>query len=177
MSHSDVELIAAVLNGDVRPFGELVRRHQQAIALYLWNLLGHHHDCEELTQDAFLQAFRKLSRYDSAKASFRTWVMVIARNKAFSTLAKKSPDLVDELPDTPRHDDPAAATTAAEWRESLDQAMSQLPLAQRSAFIMAEIQELPYAEIAEIEDVEIGTIKSRVARAKAALRTRVPKTI
>ena len=103
--------------------------------------------------------------------------MVIARNKAFSAAAKMAPELVAELPEPQQESDPGAAMDAVEWRRCLDAALEQLPIAQRSAFVLAEIHELPYAEIAQIEGVELGTVKSRVARAKAALRARVPKAI
>lgn len=167
------EIIADVLRGATERFGELVELHQRTLMVYLWNLLPNHHDCEEVVQEAFLQGFKNLSSFDPTKASFRTWMMVIARRRGLNLLAKKAPRTVSELPEASNEVDPAAALCRDEWQQQLDAALESLPFPQRSAFVLAEVQEMPYAQIAKIEDAAIGTIKSRVSRAKEHLRQRL----
>ncbi len=169
----DHQAIADVLAGTAGAFRDLVERHQRVVWTFAWNLLRNDADAEDLTQDVFVAAFRSLHTFDAARARFSTWLLTIARNRCCTMLKTRQPSVVDEeitdsLPTAER------AVTDSELWQQLDTALGQLPAEQRSAFVLAEIQELPYSEIAAIEGVQIGTVKSRVSRAKARLRDVFP---
>jgi len=168
---TDDQLIAEVLRGNRSRYAELVARHQRTLLQYLWNLAPNRHDCEELAQEALLRAFRHLSGFDSSRSCFRTWLLTIARNLAFNFSAKQRPQPMSELPEAPTHDgEPSRNLEQREWFKQLDVALARLPLEQRSAFVLIEIQQLSYADAAEVEGVPLGTIKSRVSRAKQLIR-------
>ena len=173
MPASDSEIINAVLEGDSYSFGELVDRYQARLMRYLINLLGNHHDCEEIVQDSFMQGFRHLNAFDSNKSCFEAWLTTIARRKAFNYKQKKRPSTIAQMNETK---DYAPNNQAMEgWREELDTALARLPILQRSAFTLTEIQQMPYEQVSKIEGVPIGTIKSRVSRAKEKLRNILEK--
>ena len=167
---TDDQLIGEVLQGDQSCFARLIERHQRALLQYLWNLASSEHDCEELSQETLLRAYRNLSTFDASRSSFRTWLLTIARNLAFNHVAKRRPHLTSELPDVAVCEEPSRRLEHREWFSKLDEALGRLPWEQRSAFVLIEIQELTYAEAAVIEDVPVGTVKSRVSRAKRQIR-------
>ena len=168
----DASLVAAVLAGNVPAFRQLVERHQGLVFTFVRNLLHSPADAEDIAQETFLAAYRHLATFDARRARFRTWLLTIARNEALSRLRRTPPPTsAGDLAEAPSGDaEPHIGLHQAELWNALDDALDHLPLEQRTAFLLAEIQELPHAEIAEIESVEIGTIKSRVSRAKERLR-------
>ena len=166
----DRTLIARVLAGDVEAFRELVERHQRRVCGFVRNLVRHALDAEDLVQEVFVAAFRKLDSFDAERSQFSTWLLTIARNQCLNHLKRSSLATASEFDVEARTAQPLDAVLSRELHALLDAALDRLPLEQRTAFILAEIQELPYAEIAIIEEVELGTIKSRVSRAKQRLR-------
>jgi RNA polymerase sigma-70 factor (ECF subfamily) len=168
--NDDGAVIASVQAGATDAFRLLVDRYQPLVWTFCRNLLRQPADAEDLTQDVFLAAFRKLSSYDSERGAFSTWLFTIARNRCCNRLQQRQP--IHDSTEEPLDRGPTPEETLADrevW-DRLDRALAQLPLEQRTAFVLAEIQELPHREIAEIEGVEVGTVKSRVSRAKARLR-------
>lgn len=168
----DWTLIERVLAGDVEAFRELVERHQRRVFGFVRNLVRYGPDAEDLVQEVFVAAFRKLDSFDARRSLFSTWLLTIARNRCLNHLQRQS---VATIPTTEFDVEastvqPMDAMLSREFHVRLDAALDLLPLEQRTAFVLAEIQELPYAEIALIEEVELGTIKSRVSRAKQRLR-------
>ncbi len=168
----DRTLIERVLAGDVEAFRELVERYQRRVFVFVRNLVRHAPDAEDIVQDVFVAAFRKLNTFDSERSQFSTWLLTIARNRCLNHLKRSSITAISssEFDVESRAAQPLDVVLNHESYARLDVALDLLPLEQRTAFVLAEIQELPYAEIAIIEDVEIGTIKSRVSRAKQRLR-------
>lgn len=161
--------IAHVLAGATDAFRGLVERHQRLVWTFAWNMLRNDADAEDLVQEVFVAAFRNLAAFDVHRARFSTWLLTIARNRCCTRLKTRAPTIAS---DEPSDGDAAPDTAVADselWQQ-LDAALERLPAEQRSAFVLAEIQELPYSEIAAIAGVEIGTVKSRVSRAKARLR-------
>jgi RNA polymerase sigma-70 factor, ECF subfamily len=162
--------VRRVLAGRTDDFRVLVDRHQQSIFRFAFGLVGNREEAEDITQESFLAAFANLSGYDSGHAVFSTWLFTIARNRCINVLKRRRPIALDETRSI------ADATSAdpvvnRELSEQLDRALAALPVEQRSAFVLAEIEELPYAEIARIERASLGTVKSRIHRAKQRLQS------
>ena len=165
-------MIEQVLAGDVDSFRELVERHQRRVFLFVRNLVRLAPDAEDIVQEVFVAAFRKLNSFDAGRSQFSTWLLTIARNRCLNHLKRLSAATIPstETDVEARTVQPLDAMLSRELHARLDAALDLLPLEQRTAFVLAEIQELPYAEIALIEKVELGTVKSRVSRAKQRLR-------
>jgi RNA polymerase sigma-70 factor, ECF subfamily len=166
----DQELVRRVLAGQTDDFRVLVDRHQQPVFRFASGLLRNHEEAQDVTQEAFLAAFVNLSAYDSSRAAFSTWIFTIARNRCINLLKQRRPIAFNE-PDSIEDVAPADALVNQELSQQLDRALAALPVEQRSAFVLAEIEELPYAEIARIERTSVGTVKSRIHRAKQRLQS------
>jgi RNA polymerase sigma-70 factor (ECF subfamily) len=122
---------------------------------------------EDLTQIVFVEAFRRLKDFDPARSRFSTWLFMIARSRVLNALKKKSPILLAELPE--QYAD-APESEGRDRLRTLDQALHQLPGKQKRAFTLVALEELSYAEAAQIECTTVGTIKSRVSRAREFLK-------
>ena len=170
MEIEDRELVKRVLAGQTDDFRLLVDRHQPAIFRFASGMLGNREEAQDATQEAFLSAFANLSGYDSSRAAFSTWLFTIARNRCINLLKKSRPVALDE-PEMVRGDATTDPIARQELSEQLNCALAALPVDQRSAFVLAEIEELPYAEIARIEKTSLGTVKSRIHRAKQRLQS------
>jgi RNA polymerase sigma-70 factor (ECF subfamily) len=166
----DLAVIERVLHGDVEAFRALVLRYQGMVFGLLQTLLRSAADREDLAQEVFLAAFRNLASYRPAQARFSTWLLTIARNKCLNLLKKKKGVALPELPEGIDTRTPDALLEEKELFGQLDAALAALPLEQKTAFVLAEIQGLSYEEIAAIEGVSLGTVKSRVSRARDRLR-------
>jgi len=166
----DRELVKRVLAGQTDYFRVLVDRHQQSIFRFATGLLGNREEAQDVTQDAFLAAFASLSGFDSSRAAFSTWLFTITRNRCINLLKRNRPVAIDQL-DMIQDATPADPIVTRELSQQLDSALAALPVEQRSAFVLAEVEELPYAEIARIEQISLGTVKSRIHRAKQRLQS------
>jgi RNA polymerase sigma-70 factor (ECF subfamily) len=166
----DTEAIRRVLQGETSCFRVLVERYQAPLFCFLRNLVGDVADCEDLAQETFLAAFRNLALYRPDAAKFSTWLFTIARNKCLNWLEKRRPLGLSQLPEQADRRTPETALAESEFFKQLDAALAALPFEQKTAFILAEIQELSYEEIGRIEGIDIGTVKSRIARARGKLR-------
>jgi RNA polymerase sigma-70 factor (ECF subfamily) len=166
----DRELVRRVLAGQTDDFRVLVERHQRPIFRFAAGLLGNRAEAEDVTQEAFLAAFANLSGYDSSRAAFSTWLFTIARNRCINLLKRTRPIALNEL-DSIGGVGSTDPIVRQELSQQLDRALASLPVEQRSAFVLAEIEELPYAEIARIEGTSLGTVKSRIHRAKQRLQS------
>src|SRR5207244_2760826 len=115
-------------------------------------------------------AWTHLATYDPARGAFFTWLVRIARNRALNVLAKRTPEAMAEVPDRAAPVPADDGLTREQAHRRLDAALAALPAEQRAAFALSEIHGLPLADVAEIEDVPLGTVKSRIARAREKLR-------
>jgi RNA polymerase sigma-70 factor (ECF subfamily) len=159
-----------VLAGQTDGFRTLVDRHQQPIFRFASRLLGNWQAAEDVTQEVFLAAFVNLAGYDSSRAAFSTWLFTMARNRCINLLQQRQPIPLDES-EAIGDVTPTDPLVNQELSQQLDRALAALPLEQRSAFVLAEIEELPYAEIARIERTSLGTVKSRIHRARQRLQS------
>ena len=165
----DSDIVKRVLNGDVDSFRILVERYQRPVLSMIQRLIWDSHRCEEIGQDVFVMAFRKLSAFDPARSQFSTWLFTIARNMSINALKKKIPVPMEILPEMPNSRNPSDELSDKEIFTQLDEALKTLPGKLQRAFILAEFEQMPYEEIARIEGARLGTIKSRINRARARL--------
>ena len=173
MRELDELTFAACRRGDPRAFRRLVEAFQGPVVALCRALAGA--DGEDLAQDTFVRVHAALPAFDpSGPASLRGWILTIARrlctDRARHTgrgieVMIPPPDLADEAP-RPDEQIEQARLRARVWR-----ALATLPPDQRAVLALFEWEGLPYEEIAAIEDVPVGTVRSRLARARAALKT------
>ena len=165
----ETDVIHHVLNGDVNSFRLLMQRYQKPVISMINNIINDQQMCEDIAQDVFFTAYKKLSSFDSARSNFSTWLFTIARNKSLNTLKKKRALFMSQLPEKADLRNPSDELGERELFDKFDSILQTLPAKQKTAFVLAEFQKLSYAEIAHIEGVRIGTIKSRINRAKRKL--------
>lgn len=168
-AHRENEIIARVKAGYASDFEHLVRLYQSALFRIVGNLVDGSM-VEDLVQDVFLAAFSQIQGFDPQRGTFRTWIYQIARNRALNAGKKKRELLTAEDPviadmRTPSHD-----LLVKEAYSRLDRALGELKFQDRVIFVLAELEGLSYAEIARIEELALGTVKSRLARIKMKLR-------
>lgn len=172
----DASLIAATLAGDTAAFGQLVGEYQDRLYNSLLRVLGSAEDAADIVQDAFVQAYTKLDTFRGTSA-FYTWLYRIAFNLAMSHARKgrkaTSLDSIKALAgDEPMDGQPTAETGALmqERAELVHAALAELNLEHRQIIVLREIDGLSYDEIAEILSVPVGTVRSRLFRARLELR-------
>ena len=163
------EVIQRVLDGDTEPFRLFVERYAGVVTRMIRNLTDDSHTCEDLAQEVFLTAYAKLRTFDPARSQFCTWLLTIARNKAVNAAGRKKPRYMADPPEQADASDPEMSAERKELLAALDRAVLALPLNQRTALVLAEFEQLPYEQIAQIEGVRLGTIKSRANRARVRL--------
>src|SRR5262245_57543928 len=169
--NDDLDAIQRVLSSDVESFRPLVERYQRPLLTLVRNLTPPSTDHEGVAQEVFLAAFRCLASFDPKRSAFSTWLFTIARNRCRNELARRRPVVGAELPEVVDLRAPEQAASEAELFRQLDAALNALPFEQRSAFVLAHLQGLSYEEVGRIEGIGVGTVKSRIARAREKLRT------
>ncbi|WP_195821359.1 RNA polymerase sigma factor [Roseobacter sp. MH60115] len=166
----DIDLVKAVASGDKRAMHAFYMRHNDAVYAFAFSRCGNTDLASDCVHDSMLDVWRSASSF-AGKSSVKTWLFSIARNKLIDALRKRGKlsyvDEVPELEDTAPN--PEAAAIAAAERERLHHCIEGLSGPQRSAIRLAFLEDLSYPEIAEVEVVPIGTIKTRVFHAKQAL--------
>jgi len=125
---------------------------------------------EDLVQDVFLSTFAQIQNFDPRLGTFRTWIYRIARNRALNFRKKKREQLMVEEPLVVEQHTPSHDLLVKEAFSRLDQALNELKFQDRVIFVLAELEGLSYAEIAQIEKLALGTVKSKLARVKIKLR-------
>lgn len=172
MTIDDAGLAAHARNGDSRAFTELVSRHQDRVFRFVFRMVGSREEAMDITQETFMKAWQAMPRW-RPDAQFGTWLLQIARNGALDVLRRGRIVAFEPLDDALPVADPAATpeqrVEARRRIESLDAALRALPVEHREVLLLREVEDLSYAEIAQALDVAEGTVKSRIARARAAL--------
>ena len=166
---TEEQMIQDVRDGKTDSFRWIIERYQRPVFQMISNLVADSHAAEDIAQDVFVAVFQKLSTFDSMRSRFSTWIFTIARNKSINYLRKKRPVSLDsqEIQVSVNSDN---SLEDSELFRQMDAALNQMPKAQKRAFVLAEFENLPYDRIAQIECVSIGTVKSRIHRAKKKLR-------
>jgi RNA polymerase sigma-70 factor, ECF subfamily len=181
-SDREAALIAQCVSGDEQACAELVAQHQRMVYQLSLHLLADHNEALDLSQEVFLQVFRTLPRF-RAQSSLRTWIYRIVVNQAknrqrwWRRRHKSSQVSLDEhvlahgeFPSNGNGTSPDRVFGQRELAARLKDALLELPFDQRTAIVLREIDGLSYEEIAFSQGVAVGTVKSRLARAREILR-------
>lgn len=177
----EAALIERCVNGDEAACADLVAAHQRTVFNLAFHLLGDRDEALDVSQEVFLRVFRTLSRF-RGQSALRTWIYRIVVNQVSNRQRwwrrRRQADLIS-LDDHLRHCGELEATreilpdrllASKETAARIWAAMEQLPFDQRTALVLREIDGLRYEEIAFTLDVAVGTVKSRLTRARQALR-------
>ena len=173
-------MIAAILSGDHELFHKLIRPHERSVYLMALALLHNEADAEDAAQEAFLKAYRNLSRF-RAEARFSTWLISIVLNEARGRLRRIQPALTDSLDDdregkvTPQlmtdwREIPSQVLERQEIRILIRRALIALPLAYREVFVLRELEDRNVQETAETLGITPASVKMRLHRARLMLQ-------
>jgi len=182
---TDEELIIRVLAGGTAAFEELVNRYERAIVNFIYRMIGDYDQALDLAQEVFFKVYRSLGRFDPT-FRFSTWLYRIASNRSIDHLRKKSPALfsLDDPGDASSRTDrvvqlrsasrgPDELLASVELGRQIGQAIESLPPGYRELVLLRHLQGMPYATIAQMKRLPLGTVKNRLFRAREILRKRM----
>jgi len=175
----DSDVVRSFLDGDERAFGELVRRYDSRLLNFVFRTVGDRERAQDLVQETFVRVYRHMHRFDQSK-KFSTWIYTIAGNLAKNELRNRSRNPLvlfqtirknweaDHRPlewedSTFRPDD---LFRKRHLKELVEKAVAELPEHHRIVFVLRELEGKTYEEIAEITNCNLGTVKSRLNRAR-----------
>ena len=171
-TRADEADVARARAGDTAAFAALVRRHQDRVFGFILRMLDARDEAMELTQDVFVKAWQALPGW-RPEARFSTWLLQIARNAALDQLRRRrvvqfaplddGMDVADTAPG------PEARYASRQRQALLENALQQIAAEHREILLLREVEDLSYAELAAVLGIAEGTVKSRLARARAAL--------
>ena len=183
---SDLDLVRGIKSGDGDAFEQMVQRYHARVYSLSYGVLRNAEDAEEATQDSFLTLYRKIGTFDESKKFF-SWFYRVALNQAYSRARRRKPGIKVSIQEPRFSDD--GHFTATDWpdagvaiedeaaaRELAARAgefIDELPRAYRDAIWMADVEEMPPAEIAEVLGISMAAFKSRLHRARLHVRQRL----
>lgn len=182
----DADTVQQAIDGNFHAFEALVTQTEARVYSHLLRMVSNPDDAKELLQETYLSAFKNLKSFQG-NSSFYTWVYRIATNHALMLFRKKRPEVpFDELP-IPTHEelkkrkisdwalDPALAAHRKEVRDILDEAIAKLPPPYRAVVLLRDVEGLSTAETAQALEIQEGAVKTRLHRARLALRESLSK--
>jgi RNA polymerase sigma-70 factor (ECF subfamily) len=173
----DAELVKRVQAGDTAAFDILVQKYQHKVVNLVGRFVSDHAECQDIAQDAFIKSFKAINSF-RGDSQFYTWLYRIAANTAKNYLAaraRKSPGYTVDVEDAEHFegesrlkvfDTPENLLLTEEIKTTVFSAIDRLPEDLKSAITLREIEGLSYEEIAEVMDCPIGTVRSRIFRAR-----------
>jgi len=169
-------LIAAARGGDTQAFNQLVLLYQSTVYNLAYRILGDPEAAADASQEAFLSAFRAMRRFRGG--SFKAWLLRIATNACYDQLRLKQRRPTSPLnalserttPFAESAEEPENYALRQELSEVIQKGIQTLPPDQRIALVLSDVQGMSYKEIAAITKASLGTVKSRLSRARAKLR-------
>jgi RNA polymerase sigma-70 factor (ECF subfamily) len=180
-------LVAQAKAGDQNAFTELVNRYERKIYRLAKNITQNDEDAEDVLQDAFLKAYTHLDNF-KGDSKFYTWIVRIAVNEALMRLRKRKTDRTVPLDEPVElgeetvqreiavwEDNPEQRYSQEEWRRILDEAVDSLKPDFRTVFVLRDIEELSTEETAETLGISVPAVKSRLLRARLALREKLTR--
>jgi RNA polymerase sigma-70 factor (ECF subfamily) len=186
----DAAVVSAFLDGEERAFAELVERYQTRLLNFIYRTIGDREKAEDLVQEVFIRVYRHLHRFDRTK-KFSTWIYTIASNLAknelrnrsrnplvlFQTIKKNWQDEERPLQFEDSSSRPDDLYRKRHLRELVEASVSQLPEHHREVFVLRELEGKSYEEIAEITSTNLGTVKSRLNRARTSFADIIAPTL
>lgn len=177
-------LIRRAMSGDTEAYGELVERYQQRIFNLVGRMVGRREAAEDLVQEIFIKAFRKIGGF-RFESSFFTWLYTIALNTCRNYYRRPEPlrsaldveeneALVERASPTEAPDEQVFRRQRAEL---IRRVLDQLPPDQKEVLIMCDLEGLSYQQIADLTGVPIGTVRSRIFRARSNLKGLLPEDL
>ena len=170
----DLDLMRRVQEGEMVSYNTLVNRYKDRLFNVLYRMLSSEDEANDLLQETFLRVWQHKMSYDF-RFAFSTWIYTIALNLARNELRRRKKikfldifDFADKLAAKEEKKD-----TSANLKTLLEAEMKRLPEKYKTAFLLRDVDSLSYEEIAQVLGVPLGTVKSRVNRARAILRTRL----
>jgi RNA polymerase sigma-70 factor (ECF subfamily) len=175
----DSAVVGEFLGGEERAFTELVERYQGRLLNFIYRTIGDREKAEDLVQEVFIRVYRHLHRFDRSK-KFSTWAYTIASNLAknelrnrsrnplvlFQTVQKNQGDSERPVEFEDFNSRPDDMYERRHLRQLVEETVAKLPEHHRNVFILRELEGKSYEEIAEITDCNLGTVKSRLNRAR-----------
>lgn len=180
-SATDEELVQRAQRDDDRSFGELVTRYETKVYSLALKMLRNPEDAEDVLQETFLRAYRGIKSFQG-HSTFSTWIYRITANSALMKLRKKqlptvSIDDADEREAPINIADwapgPVERLMSEETRKAMEDAIEALPPEFRQVFILRDVEELSNAEVADVLDLSVAAVKSRLHRARLKVRNRL----
>jgi RNA polymerase sigma-70 factor (ECF subfamily) len=177
---NEAGLIRSAQRGSLDAFNALVLYYQDNVYSLTYRIMGESAAADDATQEAFISAYRHLKDYRGG--SFKSWLLRIATNTCYDELRrrKRRPiSLLDDMPGAESDDGPALpadsptpeqAAQQNELNRAIQNCIQSLQVEQRSVLILSDIEGLSYQEIAESAGVNLGTVKSRLSRARSGVR-------
>ena len=172
----DAVLVRKAQQGDMDAFESLVRRYQHRVYALCRRLTGAHQSADDLAQETFIKAYFALARFD-AQWPLYPWLRKIAVNSGLNYLKVRSRErsleegsLGKRAPSAAKGDDPEERLERAEFQAKLDWAVESLPADQKSVFVLRFHESLSYEEISRTLDLPLGTVMSRLNRARQKLK-------
>ena len=184
---SDLELVRRIKRGDEQGFREMVDRYHARVYSLAYGVLRNSEDAEEATQDAFLTLYRKIGTFDDSKKFF-SWFYRVALNAAYSRARRRKPITTVSLDDyVPRYRDDGHASPeftafvdgtedeaiARDLAERAAEFMDELPQPYRDAIWMVDVEEMKPADVADVLEISLAALKSRLHRARLFVRQRL----
>ena len=166
---SDAALLAEAAAGSEAAFIELYRRRRDDVYRFAYALTRSRAIAQDATQEVFLQVLEKAGRFDAAKGSARAWLLGCARHVVIDRLRAESRGSA-EVPEQATAADHELRVLREQRLVRLHAAIAGLPLEYREALVLCELAELPYAEAAAVLDCPVGTVRSRLHRARGLLK-------
>ena len=175
-NQDDQQLIRRTLDGQKEAFGQLIQKYQDRLYNSMVQILRNESEAEDVVQDAFVLAFTKLASF-KGKSAFFTWLYRIAYNVAITRMRRRKPNVsIDGKEESARLDFPDTGPAPEdrleqqEQAKQLNKALGRLSPDHRAILILRELEELDYDAISEVLDLPIGTVRSRLHRARGHLR-------
>ncbi|TFB86322.1 RNA polymerase sigma factor [Cryobacterium algoricola] len=171
LEHADDRtLVERTVDGDIRAFEVLVRRHGPLMRAYATRILGSNDEADDVVQETFITAWAKLPTLENP-ALAKGWLMRIVSHKSIDRIrARRHHSSLEDLDaPAPDHHSPITAVEALSRSEALSQVLSELPTDQRRCWELKEFGDYSYAEIAEELDLPVSTIRGLLARARKTL--------
>jgi RNA polymerase sigma-70 factor (ECF subfamily) len=172
---SDAECVQNLQRGQTDAFEILIRRHEKTIFNLVYRMLGDYDEAAEVSQEAFLSAYRAIGTF-RGDSNFSTWLYRIAlnhattRRKTLNTRQQRNVSMENTEPVSDPQPGPAETMEKKEIRERVQQALNSLEPDDATVILLRDLQDVPYEEVARVLEIPIGTVKSRLHRARQALK-------